>query len=366
MAEKLKVLVVDDAAFMRRAVREILEQDSGIQVIDEAQNGLEAIRMIRTKHPDVVTLDMDMPVMDGLTAIRHIMIESPLPVIVLSSLVHDGSVIFEALRLGVVDFIPKPSGAISLNIQNEKQKIIDRVKMAQRVNLENLRRVRLPSLKNGKEKRGCAPQASRPEFLVALGTNISGPNTIIRLVSQLPSSPRTSIVVVQEIASRILPSFVDRFNQFVPCEVQPVKNNLKLEQGVCYISSNEWSLRLETDPDGSVRMKTGDWIPEPINLLFSSAAEIFGPKTIGVLLTGLGEDGAEGLGRIQQKQGMTIVEDTTCCVYPHLVDHAIRRGVANLVLRETRIPGVIESLLAEGPIAFPDSARAADIGGLHG
>jgi two-component system chemotaxis response regulator CheB len=113
-------------------------------------------------------------------------------------------------------------------------------------------------------------------------------------------------------------------------------------------------------------MKTGDWNPEPINLLFSSAAEVFGPKTIGVLLTGLGEDGAEGLGRIQERQGMTIVEDTTCCVYPHLVDHAIRRGVANLVLRETRIPGVIESLLAEGPTAFPDWAQAAGIGGIHG
>jgi two-component system chemotaxis response regulator CheB len=143
MEEKLKVLVVDDASFMIKAVSEFLESDPGIEVVGSAKNGLEGIEKIKELHPDVITLDIDMPVMDGISAMRHIMIESPVPVVVLSSLSGDGSITFEALRLGVVDFVPKPSGAISADINSSKQQIIDRLKIAHSVNFENIRRVKL-------------------------------------------------------------------------------------------------------------------------------------------------------------------------------------------------------------------------------
>lgn len=344
--EKLRVLIVDDAAFMRRALAQILAFDPAIQIVDSVQNGLEALQKIRSQRPDVVTLDMDMPVMDGLTAIRHIMIETPIPIVVLSSLVHDGAVIFEALRLGVVDFIPKPSGAVSLNIDTHQQKIIDRIKMAHDVNLGNLRRVRLPQ--NDPAQRVSDPPAQRRplEYLIAIGTTISGPNTIIRLLSQLPSTLPAAVVVVQEISPRILPSFSEGFNQFVPWEVKAAQDGMSLDQGTCYISSNENSLTIGINNEGIFCLQVGEEVQDPLNIFFSSAAAAFGQKTVGLLLSGLGKDGADGFARIQQENGVTIVEDTRCCVYPCLVDHAVRLGVVDHVLHEKNIPRAIESLMA--------------------
>jgi two-component system chemotaxis response regulator CheB len=345
MSEKLRVLIVDDATFMRKALTQILE-DSEIEVVDSAQNGLEALGKIKTISPDIITLDIDMPVMDGLSAIRHIMIEMPVPIVVLSSLIHDGAITFEALRLGVVDFIPKPSGSISPNVHRVKQQIIDRIKVAHRVNLGNLRRVRL--VKRGKKETESshARESRPPEYIVVLGTTLTGPNTIIRLLSQLSSAIPASVVVVQEISPKILPSFVERFNQYVPWEVKVAQHGTVLKQGTCYISSNEYSLALEADGKDKARFLLGDGIGQPLNLLFSSAAEVFHGKAVGVLLTGIGEDGAEGFARIREKRGVTIVEDTQCCVYPNLVDNAIRRGVVDRIIAENSLPGAIESVIS--------------------
>jgi len=346
MSEKLKVLIVDDASFMRKAVTQILELDPAIEVVDSAKNGLEALEKIKTVSPDIITLDIDMPIMDGLSVIRHVMIEMPIPIVVLSSLVQDGSITFEALRLGVVDFIPKPSGAVSPNIDRMKQQIISRIKVARQVNLENLRRVRLLERDKEKKKSGPTAELGSPEYIVVLGTTLSGPNTIIRLVSQLSAAIPASVVVVQEISPKILPSFVERFNQFVPWEVEVPQQGTVLRRGTCYISSNEYSLALRVDENGKACFLLGDGTGQPLNLLFSSAAEIFHGKTVGVLLTGIGDDGAEGFARIQQEQGVTIVEDTQCCVYPNLVDNAIQRGVVDQVLRENSLPRAIESVMA--------------------
>lgn len=126
MAEKIKVLVVDDASFMVKAVSEILNSDPDIEVVGSAKNGLQALEKIKELSPDVITLDVDMPIMDGIRTVRHIMLECPVPVVMLSSLFSNGTITFDALRLGVVDFLPKPSGAISQDIHKAKQQIIDR------------------------------------------------------------------------------------------------------------------------------------------------------------------------------------------------------------------------------------------------
>jgi two-component system chemotaxis response regulator CheB len=345
MNEKLRVLIVDDATFMRRALTQILE-DPSIEVVDSAKNGLEALGKIKTMSPDIITLDIDMPIMDGLSAIRHIMIEMPIPIVVLSSLVHDGAITFEALRLGVVDFIPKPSGAVSHNIGRMKQQMIDRIKVAHQVNLGNLRRVRLAKRNKNETESGHAMESRAPEYIVVLGTTLTGPNTIIRLLSQLSAVIPASVVVVQEISPKILPSFAKRFNQYVPWEVEVAQHGTVLKQGTCYISSNEYSLALQADEKDKACFVLGDGIGQPLNLLFSSAAEVFHDKTVGVLLTGIGEDGAEGFARIQEERGVTIVEDTQCCVYPNLVDNAIRRGVVDRMIAENSLPEIIESIMS--------------------
>lgn len=342
MTEPIKALIVDDALFMRKAIMEILESDSNLQIVGTAQDGLDGLDKIKELKPDVVTLDIDMPRMDGLAAIRHIMIESPVPVVVLSSLFSDGAVTFEALRLGVVDFVPKPSGAISEDMDKSRRQIIDRVKIASSVNFDNIRRVRIqPDTcnQNLPNQDGKKPV----EYLIALGTSLSGPNTVIRLMTRLSSSLPASVVVVQEIAPQILPAFVEKFNEHVPWEIQMAENGCVIEQGVCYICSNEHKLQIVRNDDNQPCMALGDAEEKPLNLLFETAAETFRDRTIGVMLTGVGDDGAEGFARIRNEGGVTIAQDMQCCVYPNLTQHAIEMGTVTTVADETQLPSAIES-----------------------
>jgi two-component system chemotaxis response regulator CheB len=345
MDNSIKVLIVDDALFMRKAISEILESDDTLKVLGTARDGLDGLEKIKELRPDVITLDIDMPRMDGLKAIRHLMIESPVPIVVLSSLFSDGAVTFEALRLGVVDFVPKPSGAISEDMDKSRRQIVDRVKIASSVNFENIRRVRMAS---GDPNENFAVQGgSHPmEYLITLGTSLSGPNTVIRLLTRLSPTLPAAVVVVQEIAPQILPAFVNRFNEHVPWNILVAQDGQILEQGACYICSNEHSLSVESNEDGQPCLRVSDRIENPLNMLFSTAAQVYKQNTIGVLLTGIGVDGADGFAHIQEYQGITIAQDTNCCVYPNLTQNAIEKGTVSKVANESQLPGIIEASLS--------------------
>jgi two-component system chemotaxis response regulator CheB len=341
----IRVLVIDDTAFMRRAVTEILAEDSRITVVGAAQNGLEALSMIRSLAPDVITLDIDMPVMDGLTTIRHVMIEMPLPIVVLSSLVTDGNVTFEALRLGVVDFVPKPSGAVSTNIRAARQQLIDRVIIAHSMRLPNVRRVRLPRRWKSEKRLSTLYRYYPLEYAIAVGTTLSGPNTVIRLLSKLSPTLPACILVMQEISPKIIHAFVGRFDETVHWKVVAAFDGAVVEQGVCYICSNENSMTLDLNEKGEVVIRVGEGGPEPLNRLFRSTVDIFRQHTIGVLLSGLGEDGADGFADIKQAMGVTMVKDVDCCVYPNLTDNAVKRGVVDLRFEERRLAEAIQSVM---------------------
>ena len=338
-------MIVDDALFMRKAISEILESDSKLQIVGTARDGLDGLDKIKELKPDVVTLDIDMPRMGGLEAIRHIMIESPVPVVVLSSLFSDGAVTFEALRLGVVDFVPKPSGAISEDMDKSRRQIIDRVKIASSVNFGNIRRVRIqPGTSRQIETAGS--QRTAPDFLIALGTSLSGPNTVIRLLTRLSPAIPAAVVVVQEIAPQILPAFIQKFNEHVPWRIEKAQDGQVLEQGVCYICSNENALQIDRNEDDEPCMNLSETVQKPLNLLYQSAAEVFGHKVIGVMLTGVGDDGAQGFGHIKEAGGITIAQDSQCCVYPNLTQNAIELGTVTTIADENQLPGVIESSIA--------------------
>jgi two-component system chemotaxis response regulator CheB len=340
----IKVLVVDDANFMLKAVSEILNSDPQVTVVGTAKNGKEGLQKIKELRPDVITLDMDMPVMDGITAVRHLMIESPVPVVVLSSLFNDGSITFEALRLGVVDFVPKPSGAISRDIHTAGQKIIDRIKIAAAVNIENIRRVRLPRLdvkKDLSQRYGF----QHLEYIVAMGTTLSGPNTFIRIFASLsPQLPATAVIVM-DIAPQILESFVRKFDDHTYWKIEIARDNTVLEQGTCYIASDENSVTVAMNDAGEAILKVGAKTAEPLNQLFTSAAEVFKQNTVGLLLTGVGSDGADGFAKIRGKNGVTIAQSTNTCVYPNLTQNAIDRGTVDIVAEETELAKEIEKVL---------------------
>ncbi len=345
MDEKYRVLVVDDASFMTKAISEILESDPDVEVVGTAKNGRQGLEKIKELHPDVITLDIDMPIMNGIEAIRHIMIESPVPIVVLSSLFGDGSVTFEALRLGVVDFVAKPSGAISKDIHTAKQQILDRIKLATSVNLNNIRRVRVTQQD---VREGLADRYGFQglEYLVAMGTSLSGPNTFIRLITQLSPALPAAAVVVLEISSKVLPAFVEKFNDFVRWKIEVATENTVIEQGVCYIHSNESSLVIQTNAQGEACFKIEAPVDNPLDKFFSSAAEVFKQQTIGLLLTGYGDDGAEGFSRIRQKSGVTIAQSIETCVYPNLTDNAIKCNTVDRIVEENKLAATIEEIIS--------------------
>ena len=345
MDPKYRVLVVDDASFMTKAISEILESDPEVEVVGTAKNGRQGLEKIKELRPDVITLDIDMPIMNGIEAIRHIMIESPVPIVVLSSLFGDGSVTFEALRLGVVDFVAKPSGAISKDIHTAKQQILDRIKLATSVNLDNIRRVRVTKqdVRDGLTDR-YGFQAL--EYIVAMGTSLSGPNTFIRLITQLSPALPAAAVVVLEISAKVLPAFVEKFNDFVLWKIEIAEEDTVIEQGVCYIHSNESSLVIQTNDRGEACFKIEDPVDKPLDKFFSSAAEVFKQQTIGLLLTGYGDDGADGFSTIRQKSGITIAQSIETCVYPNLTDNAIKCKTVDRIVEENKLAATIEEIIS--------------------
>lgn len=344
MDKKYKVLVVDDATFMTKAISDLLESDPEIEVIGVARNGLEGLKKIKELHPDVITLDIDMPVMDGLQAIRHIMIEAPVPIVVLSSLFSDGSITFEALRLGVVDFVAKPSGAISSDIHVAKQQIVDRIKLATAVNFQNIRRVRVR--KNGASQNLPSSSGSL-RSLAVIGTSLTGPNSFIRLMTRLDGGLPAAAVILLEISPKILPAFIEKFNEFASWKIAMAEDGTVIEQGVCYIQSNLLAVTVDFTEYGDPCFRIGEPTENPLDTLFSSAAEAFRERTVGVLLTGYGDDGSEGFAAIQQRGGKTIAQSVESCVYPNLTDSAIKRKRVDMVVEESRLAETISQLIRQ-------------------
>lgn len=344
MSDKVKVLIVDDSSFMVKTLSEMLSDDPEIEVIGYASNGQDALEKIKQLKPDVITLDVDMPVMDGISAIRHIMIESPVSIVMLSSLFRHGEITFEALRLGAVDFMPKPSGAISTDIHEERHNIIDRVKIAADENIENIRRVRLCKVdvrKNLTERYSL----NQLEYLVTLGTTLGGPNSIIALMSVLSADIPAAVVVIQEISPRILPAFVAKFNEYTPWKVEIGHEGTVLEQGVCYMCAYNEPLIVTTNEADEICLQKRELPGQPLDDLFNSAAELFESHSVGVLMTGVGDDGSKGFASIRGKSGTTIAQDFKTCVYPNLTHSAIENKVVDYVTDSHQMAQQIESVL---------------------
>ncbi len=287
----VKTLIVDDAAFMRKTVQRVLGGSDLIEVVGTASNGLECLDKIDEQRPDVITLDIDMPVMNGISAVKNIMIRHQIPIVIISSLVQDGYFAFEALRLGVMDFVPKPSkvGA-GMDFDREEELIRQRVLIAATMRVNRIRRVRCRRL----PAPGASAPLDRPSGITVIGTTLAGPNNIMHLVSALPFNFSGAIIAIQEIHPRILAPFCSCFNQISPVEVVPVTSATPLLPGKVYIGSTFSALSVE-NTSGSLEIRVTQNGRFPIDRLFASAARHFGERTCGVLLTGTGTDGTQGL-----------------------------------------------------------------------
>ena len=323
--KNIRVVIVDDAEFMRKELTRILEEDTHIEVVGYGKTGQEGIETVKALKPDVVTLDIDMPEMDGITALKHIMIECPTPVVVVSALTHQGDVTFESLRLGVVDFIPKPSGSVSRDIESQKEELIHRIKIASSVDVEKIRRVKIQEIP-GNPHIDLVPWMKKR--IVAVGTSLGGPNHIIRLVHHLPRDFKTPILISQDISPMILTSFVEKFNTVSPIKVVVATDKMILRQSTVYVNSlaNDIGIHEDIFEDAfyiSLQPTGG----KPIDAMMMSAAETFESGTIGILLAGVNQDGVRGIEEVYQKGGTTLIQNYETHFLPDSNRDVLERGL---------------------------------------
>jgi two-component system chemotaxis response regulator CheB len=345
----IRALVVDDSAYNRVTITRMLEADPTIQVAATAVNGEDAIKQLVRHEPDVVILDLEMPVMDGFSFLRWVMVNRPTAVIVVSSKTSDRSV-FKALELGAVDFIAKPGGRVSPRLSEIQRDLIAKVLQIADVRLENLQR-RAADEQN--------PPASAPVLepcetsieLVAIGCSTGGPPAIQHIFENLPVLP-ISIVVAQHMPATFTRLFADRINRLTEYEVHEAQNGERLTPGGVYVAPGGMQMTIERDAEG---MKTrvvaageGDLYAPSVDRLLISASEAAGASMVAVILTGMGDDGARGIRTVRRNGGKTIAESEETAIIFGMPNEAIRTGCVDFTLPLTGIAQAIGELCTGG------------------
>ncbi len=356
----IRLLIVDDSALMRKCLVGLFEKIGDFQV-RAARNGVEALTELRSFKPDVITLDINMPEMDGLTCLSHIMLQSPCPVIMVSSLTTKGALAtFEALALGAVDFVAKPDGTMSLNLDTVACELEIKVRSAigSRVrratvlpqalknNLPQALKNNLPqALKNDREpaiKPSPARTAVAAPGVVVIGVSTGGPQTLEAILPRLPADLPWPVVLAQHMPAAFTRSFAGRLDRMCAVNVVEVSRPTVIVPGTVYIARGDADMILVRRPEGitaSPRPASNRYTWHPsVDALASSALEVFPPTSIiGVLLTGMGSDGAEAMTEIRKRGGKTIAEAEKSCIVFGMPKELIQRGGASLVMDVDRI-----------------------------
>lgn len=328
----IRVLVVDDSSFMRTSLSYLLKSDTSIEVIGTAGDGRDAIEKVKELKPDVVLLDIEMPVMDGLTALSYIMAECPTPVVIISG--HgegDKRIAIKSLYHGAVDFIAKPGGVISYDIDKIKCEIIDRVKAASEADVQKIS-LKLP--KESYQLRGVQERAGKE--IVIIGASTGGPRAVEIVLSGLRRDISAAVLVVQHMREEFIPSFAERLQWESPLNVSIAQQKDDLTSGRVLIAPGNHHTRIE-QVEGVKKIFITQVIPEPpvspsIDYAMESAASVYGDKALGVLLTGIGNDGARGMKAIKDAGGSTIAEDESSCIVYGMPKAAIEMGVVDEVV----------------------------------
>lgn len=318
----VSVLIVDDSAFMRKAIQGVLEKDSRIEVVATAYNGLVALEKIRKYKPDVVTMDIEMPKMDGLTALKHIMEEMPCPVIMISSLTTEGAeATLKALELGAVDFVPKVAGdreefAHAAHVLQEK--VVNVARKA--VVLQ-----RKPSAQPASAARKSSV-ASRPvrsgvkRDIVAIGVSTGGPPAVQKILSQLPEEFPAGILIAQHMPAAFTGPFAKRLDKVSALHVKEAQGSEEFRPGNVYVAPGGKHVTLQQS-GARLQVKVQEEPKEALykpsaNELMESVGLTLGHRALGVILTGMGSDGKEGMKILKNKGGRALAQsDTTCVVY---------------------------------------------------
>ena len=361
----VKVLVVDDSGFFRRRVSEILSADSTIQVVGTATNGKEAIDQAIALKPDVITMDYEMPMMDGITAVRHIMQRCPTPVLMFSSLTHEGArVTLDALDAGAVDFLPKNFEDISRNPEKVKQMLCEKVHSISRSNRRSLFSTPAPSQAPAPAPaaapttsfgrpapapvarpvapapvRATAPAAAHSPApkrkaykLVAIGTSTGGPVALQRVLTQLPANFPAPIVLIQHMPAAFTKAFAERLDKLCRISVKEAEDGDILRPGLALLAPG--GKQMMVDGRGAIKILPGDErlnYKPCVDITFGSAAKSYGDKVLAVVLTGMGADGREGARLLKQGGSAIWAQDEASCVIYGMPMAIVKADLADAV-----------------------------------
>lgn len=352
----IKVLVVDDSIFMRNMISDMLKNEKDIEIIGKAKNGEEAVKMNKELKPDVITLDVEMPVMDGITALKNIMKDRPTKVIMVSSLTYEGAAeTMESLSRGAYDFLPKPSGRVSMDINKIKIDLLQKIRASQYVNLKALEVKKTEEKKEEKVSLGKFIRRSNysimgKEKVIAIGISTGGPKALQRIIPDIPQDIDAAILIVQHMPPKFTKSLADRLDILSKIKVKEAAEGDKIEKGTAYIAPGDYHMTVE-DKMGSKIIKLDKNTPPysghrpSANILFKSVAEIYGKNALGVIMTGMGSDGAEYLKKIREAGGKTIAQDKESCVVYGMPRVAIEMEAAEYIENLENIPDRIIKLI---------------------
>ena len=354
MQNQINVLVVDDSAFMRKSLSLLLESDPSIKVIDTAADGLMAIEKIKQLKPDLVTLDIEMPRMDGLTALGRIMKECPTPVLMVSSLTLEGAdVTLKALELGAVDFIPKEMSFVSVSITSIKAELVSKVKaiyknksVMSRVSKLNL--ININRLSSSPRNENKLPKHSFRAL--AMGISTGGPISLQKIIPFISEKINVPIFIVQHMPPKFTASLADRLNSLSPLEVKEASNNELVRKGVVYIAPGGLHMTLKKDNINNTQIviseKPDNVLHRPsVDVMLDSVHSIYGKYTLGVIMTGMGKDGLEGIKKLKASGGYCIAQDEDSCVVYGMPRAIVDNGLADIVATLEDIPKIINQAI---------------------
>nr|WP_284710887.1 chemotaxis response regulator protein-glutamate methylesterase [Desulfovibrio aminophilus] len=315
-------MVCDDSAFMRKAISTMLGKDPEIEVVATARDGEEGLEMVRRHDPDVVTMDIEMPRMDGLTALRHIMMESPRPVLMVSSLTTEGAEsTLKALELGAVDFIPKQLSKVSLDIIKIETDLINKVKTVAKRKMRHFApRAAARPAAAAPRPAVVRPSGAQLRDVVAIGVSTGGPPAVQKILSALPEDFPAGIVIAQHMPPAFTGPFAKRLDGVCKIRVKEAETGDRLQAGWAFVAPGGQHLVLDQKVsriDLVVTPEPRDALYKPsANVLVASTANAVGRRALGVILTGMGSDGMEGVKVLKEKGGRALAQsDATCVVY---------------------------------------------------
>lgn len=342
MSDKVKVLVVDDSFLMRRIISDIVNSDPHLEVVGKAKDGDEALEKIAALNPDVVTLDINLPVRSGIDVLSDIMKTRPTKVIMLSAYTRAGaSATIRALEIGAVDFIAKPSGEISLGLEKLKNEIIDKIRLAANVDLfKYLAAFRAAGIAKAEGKK-----IAGVKRLVIIGASTGGPRAILDIMKDIPGDTKAAFLIIQHMPKGFTLSFAERISWETGIRAKEAEEGDTVDSGRVFVApagshlvlikdNQEVKIKLTQDPPVN-------FVRPSIDVSMISAVDIFGKDIIGVILTGMGRDGLEGARKIKEAGGKIFIQDEESSVVWGMPGSVSKAGLTDGILPLSQIADVL-------------------------